>query len=271
MKVENFAQPNVVVLDAQATLNAAVKQLFQGGFRHLVVTEDGQPVGMLSDRDILLHAFSSTDDPGEIRIGQVMTKPIVALDPSDHVLSAINLMLNKHLSALPLFKEGLPVGIITRTDLLRCFTDEQSDFPSAACRTRSVTDHMSTDVRSIDPDDATTTAIRMMLDGHIRHLPVVRNGTLFGIVSDRDVLRGGPRNDDRQPASVADLRTSRHPEIRGVMTKQPVTLDPSSMLVDAAGQMVSHRIGALPVVDGTTLLGLITETDLLRVLVIEVD
>lgn len=150
MKVEQIAQSKVVVLDANATLDAAIEQLSKRGFRHLLVTENGAPTGMLSERDVFLHAFSNTDNPhtGDIPIGTIGTRPIVALAPEDDVLDAARLMLSKRLSAIPLINNGSLAAIVTKTDLLRCFTEDESAVPNTACRQHAIAKHMSTNVQT---------------------------------------------------------------------------------------------------------------------------
>jgi len=92
---------------------------------------------------------------------------------------------------------------------------------------------------------------RGLLHAHgIRHLPVVDRGRLVGIVSDRDLARA--------PAVVP---------LGDVMTRRVVTASPEAPVEDAALLLVTHRIGALPVVREGALVGIFTETDALHALV----
>ena len=99
--------------------------------------------------------------------------------------------------------------------------------------------------------------------GRVRHMPVVHGGKLVGVVSERDLLRASLSN-----LSGFDARERRAflhgVEIARVMSAPPVVVDPETTVAEAARVMAEHKIGCLPVVRGDELLGIITETDVLR-------
>ena len=120
---------------------------------------------------------------------------------------------------------------------------------------------------SVGPEESLLDADRIMRLARIRHLPVVDAGRLVGVLSHRDVL----------DASIARLEKSdgveRAQHLRGisvatVMHRDPYTATESTSLGEAARRMLRLKIGCLPVVrqgrDGPELVGLVTESDLLR-------
>lgn len=118
---------------------------------------------------------------------------------------------------------------------------------------------MTRDVITVGPDIPVEEAIRLARERRIRHLPVVEGRNLVGIVSDRD-LRGAVPPDDR--------RTGEPPlVVRDVMHADVYTAHPLDPLDEAARQMYEHRIGCLPVVSGGQLVGIVSETDVLRTIV----
>lgn len=125
-----------------------------------------------------------------------------------------------------------------------------------------VKDIMIKEVATLDVDDELSLANDIMRLGRIRHLPVVSGENLAGIISERDLFRSslaqalGYGNKDTREV----MKTLR---IKDVMVKQMVTVPPDMDLKDAVALMVDRKIGCLPVVEGTKLLGLITETDIL--------
>jgi acetoin utilization protein AcuB len=125
-----------------------------------------------------------------------------------------------------------------------------------------VKNRMQADPVSVSPDDTLAHALRLTREHRIRHLPVVRGGTLVGILSDRDVRSAMP-----SPLEVEDAeRAARVGEtpVGEVMTAEVITTGPSDTVEDAAKLLCRHRIGALPVVDAHGgLLGMISETDVL--------
>lgn len=119
----------------------------------------------------------------------------------------------------------------------------------------------------IEPSTAIADAALLMARRRVRRLPVVAPGSerLVGIVSDRDVARAFPP--DVNPfAARTDLHAV-HGAVRDVMTAGPQTTTPSAALEDAAARMRDARIGALPVVTGDRLVGILTESDVFRALV----
>lgn len=109
-------------------------------------------------------------------------------------------------------------------------------------------------------------ARQMMLRERIRHLLVVEHGQLLGIVTDRDIRLNLP-----SPATSLSVWEINHLLARltvgQVMSKYVITVDPDRDARDAARIMLDEKIGALPVVKGDRLVGIITETDLLRAFV----
>ncbi len=95
-----------------------------------------------------------------------------------------------------------------------------------------------------------------------RHAPVVEEGRLVGIVSERDLLRAVPDligGLEAEEAGGGNLRT-----VADVMTPDPLVAEPNHTIDEAAQRMEENRIGCLPVVEEGRLVGLLTVTDVLR-------
>ena len=121
---------------------------------------------------------------------------------------------------------------------------------------------MTADPVSVSPDDTLADALRLTREHRIRHLPVVRDGVLAGILSDRDLRTAMPSpleaEDAERAARVGDTPVS------GIMTAEVITAGPHDSVEDAAKLLCRHRIGALPVVDAHgALLGILSESDVL--------
>ena len=129
-----------------------------------------------------------------------------------------------------------------------------------------VSDLMSRIVISTPGTTPVLEARALMQKEHIRHLLVVDDGRLQGIVTDRDI-----RLNMASPATSLSVWELNHLLARltvdKVMTRGVIVIDGERNAREAARIMVDHKIGALPVLDGERLLGIITETDLLRAFV----
>ncbi|MGH7400108.1 MAG: CBS domain-containing protein [Candidatus Rokuibacteriota bacterium] len=117
------------------------------------------------------------------------------------------------------------------------------------------------------PDTPVLDARRLMLKEKIRHLLVTGiDGRLVGIVTDRDIRLNLPSQATSLSVwEINHLLTKL--TVGEVMTKAVITIGPDREARDAAVLMLDHAIGALPVMDAGALVGIITETDLLRAFV----
>ncbi|HEY8369997.1 MAG TPA: CBS domain-containing protein [Thermodesulfobacteriota bacterium] len=113
------------------------------------------------------------------------------------------------------------------------------------------------------PDMPVAEAYRLMRRGGFRHLPVVDGERLVGIVSDRDLPRARPEVAAPDSAAAGDQTMARL-VVRDVMSREVTTVDPDRPVEEAARLMLDLRIGSLPVVEEGRLVGILTETDLLR-------
>lgn len=120
---------------------------------------------------------------------------------------------------------------------------------------------MSTKVQTLEPDDKLVDAFELMRLHRIRHVPVLENERLVGIVSDRDVRHALPLRDlESDKVYGRELLTT---TIGRVMTRNPITTEPDAPIREAAMIIGREKIGALPVVQGDRLVGIVSAEDLL--------
>jgi len=119
----------------------------------------------------------------------------------------------------------------------------------------TVRDIMVTDLITVGPQETARNAYKLMRDRKFRHLPVMADGRLMGILSDRD-LRPVLLSPGLARARVGEL-----------MSENLTTIGPEAPVEEAASLLVVKKIGCLPVVAEGRLIGIVTETDLLAVLV----
>jgi acetoin utilization protein AcuB len=124
---------------------------------------------------------------------------------------------------------------------------------------------------TVRPNTPVLDARHLMVEKRIRHLLVTsEDGLLQGIVTDRDIRLNLPSQASSLSVWEMNYLLMRL-EVAKVMTASVITVGPDREARDAAQLMLDHRIGALPVVDGGRLVGIVTETDLLRAFVRSAD
>jgi acetoin utilization protein AcuB len=124
-----------------------------------------------------------------------------------------------------------------------------------------VRDSMTRDVITLGPEASAAEAWALCREHNIRHLPIVQEGRLVGLVSDRDLrdVRGG--GEDRESD------TPRWVHLGDMMTRNVVTIHPLDTIEHAAREIYDRKIGCLPVVADDELVGIITSADMMRTLI----
>ena len=118
---------------------------------------------------------------------------------------------------------------------------------------------------TITPQTTLPEAQRMMFEHKIRRLPVVKSDKLVGIVTLGDLREA--KASDATTLNVYELNyLIDRLTAEDFMTPHPITIAPDTTIGEAARLMVEHKVGGLPVTDEGRLIGIITETDLCRLL-----
>jgi acetoin utilization protein AcuB len=129
-----------------------------------------------------------------------------------------------------------------------------------------VRDVMQWRVVTVSPATSVAEAVLLAQARGIRHLPVVEDDTLLGIVSDRDLKRAMPSSAAMPRVAEAQAFLDEVP-VKDIMTRTVRTTGPMFPVEEAARVMASEKISALPVTEGGRLIGIVTETDVLDLFV----
>lgn len=129
-----------------------------------------------------------------------------------------------------------------------------------------VSDWMTRKVFTLSPDDFVSDAVKLMKEKHIKHIPLVKDDRLKGIVSDRDVKEFTPSK-----ATTLDVYELHYllakTKMKEIMKTKVTTVTPHTSVEEAAMMMHDENIGCLPVVKGDRLVGIISDKDIYRILV----
>jgi acetoin utilization protein AcuB len=130
-----------------------------------------------------------------------------------------------------------------------------------------VKEWMTSDVMTIEEDTSMMKAFQIMKENSIRRLPVMRQGKLIGIVTDRDIKDASPSK-----ATTLDIHELYYLlselKIKDIIKKEIITIGPEETVEKATVKMLKYRISGLPVVDDSgSVVGIITQRDISKVLV----
>ena len=138
-----------------------------------------------------------------------------------------------------------------------------------------VRDWMTGKLVTLSPEASVAEALTLCRERRIRHIPILEEGHLVGVVTDRDLRDASPALGDPERArALQKLR------VKDVMTREVITADPEDSIENVAQQMYEHKIQSLPVVtegpvvdEGSVvaeeeLLGIVTSSDVMRALVV---
>lgn len=116
---------------------------------------------------------------------------------------------------------------------------------------------MAREIVYLHPQDELRRAYQLMLDNQCRHIPVLEDKVLVGMLSDRDILRNATLNED----GTLDVPTL---ALKDVMTTSLKTCPPKATISQIAEHMLSYGIDAVPILKEDKLVGLITSTDIIE-------
>lgn len=268
LEVGSILSRELVTVAPECPVERAQWLMRERKLRHLPVVERGRLVGMLSERDLMerpkpapRHGRAGRADAEErgVEVRDRMGVSLETVRADESVRQAARRLFERRVGALPVVEEGRLVGMVSESDCLRLFVrvcqrsgrDPGIDPPLERC--------MSRDVLTAAPTTSVTEAFELCRAKGIRHLPVVFEGWLVGIVSDRDLLPVVGRGE-------GEVR-----RVEDVMSKDFVAVTGGATpLSEAAACMLRDGFHALPVVHDGALKGIVTSADVLRALA-EID
>jgi len=246
--VEVLMTPRPITVKPFESVGAAATIMRTCRVRHLPVVVGPRPVGLLSARDAIAadeHAL----------VGDVMTAPSQTVPSTALVTRACKQMLGHHYSCLPVVDGDALVGIFTATDALR-FANVALEADARETGRKATVAQLMTGrpLVTIAPEATLASAWQTMRASGVRHLPVVVRDQIVGMLSDRDVLAAGPdwlRDDTDAPAML----------VADAMSPRVSTIHAEHAASEAAARLLHRRFGALPVVRGQELRGILTVSD----------
>lgn len=127
----------------------------------------------------------------------------------------------------------------------------------------SVKDYMTKEVISISPEESVAHAADLMRDKGLRRLPVIEKGQLVGLVTEGTMADASTSK--ATSLSIYEMNyLLNKTKIRDIMIRQVVTVEPDASLEDAIYEMMTYKVGVLPVVQNNQVVGIITDRDVFK-------
>lgn len=182
--VENFMSSPVITVASDADLVDAVSIMTLRNVGNVVVVEDGMPIGVLTERELLRYLALRKEVP-DILVGEVSLQGFAQLAPDTKIEDAAKIFVNKKFRLL-VFKRDESwqqklVGILTASDLLRAFLETGRNPP--------IRDVIHRKVFALDYDRTILAAVKMMHRHGIGSVVVEKDGLPYGMFTERDLLK----------------------------------------------------------------------------------
>jgi len=121
--VKDVMARRVLLVEASSSAKNAARMMNKFGVSSLIVSSEGDVVGILTERDILTRVVASGQDPEQVEVGEIMSEPIIVVNPDTPLEQAVQIMLMERIKKLPVMEkeEGKikMVGILSMTDIAR--------------------------------------------------------------------------------------------------------------------------------------------------------
>lgn len=255
MIVEEIMAKDVISVDKDVNLKHVLQLMKKNDITKIPVLENKKLVGIVTDNVIAykLGSLHAREVPASrLHASSVIEKKFETVTPDVPVRTVLRKVGEPGPTMLPVVQNEKLVGVVTKADLLHLV---QSSKP--------VSTIMQTELHVVSPEDRVIHARRIMVDHQVARLPVVHEGKLVGMISDREIAFAFASL--KQSFSLGKQKHRLDELLVGEVMKTPVVWIPRSLkITDAAQVMLKMNVGALPVLRDQTLVGIISRTDVLK-------
>ncbi len=119
LKVEDVMVKEVITIDENLTVKEAAEAMNKFGIGCLIVVRKGKAMGIITERDLLKRVVAEAKDANETKVKDVMSSPLVVVEPNTNLEEAVKLMFKMKIKKLPVVDEKRLVGLVTLTDIAR--------------------------------------------------------------------------------------------------------------------------------------------------------
>jgi CBS domain-containing protein len=117
--VRDIMSRNVKTVRPDDTALDAVRKMNKFRIGSVIVVNSGRPIGIITERNILQAIVEPRHDPATVKAKDIMTRPLITVDPNDAVDEAAKIMATKNIKTLPVVERNKILGILTSSDIVR--------------------------------------------------------------------------------------------------------------------------------------------------------
>ncbi len=246
LELGDIMTEDVTTVCQGSSVVSAAKIMSDKNISCIVVSDNGDLSGIITETDLLKRAVADSNDFRKMKVEHIMTSPVRSVPCNLSVLDASRIMEAENIRRLVVLEEKRLAGIITQTDIVRVLTSYGM--------WKNVSELMTSDVAVIAGSVTVKEAADVMASRDISCLVAMDKDDVVGIFTERDLLKRVIAL-KRNPAQII---------LQDVMTS-PVMSVPSNYSIPSASKMMEKmRIRRLLVMDNSTLLGVVTQTDILK-------
>ena len=261
MQIKNLMSEDIITVDKDQNLSDALRLLRKHNISRLPVTNNKQLVGIISERDIATKLGSSKYESmpaSRLHISSVMVKDVFTVPQTMQLDEVARLMLENGIGSVPVMNEDDMVGIVSKADFVTLAVGIAFD-------KITVKELMSKDLTVVSSTDRVVHARRQMLESHVGRLPVVDEDKLTGMVTSKDLMRAFIDFRKKVPEKYQKAQI-KEVLVEEVMSSNPKFISKETTISEVSKIMVETGFNGLPVVEDDHLVGIITQTDILRLI-----
>jgi signal-transduction protein with cAMP-binding, CBS, and nucleotidyltransferase domain len=121
--VKDYMTKEIPTVDSEASALETAKIMAENRDDYLIVLRKAQPAGIVTEGDLLRKVMALQRDPSKVKISEIMSAPLITINPDDAVNVAIQIMVDKDIRRMPVVRDSIIYGVITMRDLVRHFND----------------------------------------------------------------------------------------------------------------------------------------------------
>jgi CBS domain-containing protein len=123
LAVRDVMTRTVVTATPAMSAAEAGKKMVENRVGNILIVEEGRPVGIVTESDMVAKVISKNVKPGSIKLEQLMSQPLITTKSSDDINDAVLMMAQKKIRRLPVIDDGALVGIITDADVIQASSE----------------------------------------------------------------------------------------------------------------------------------------------------